>query len=86
MKLEKLLHKLREYFNKGKEQSPTKLDKIDELLLQLRGKKQHLKRRLEKEKRGCKRKRLKAEVTIVEIQLKKGRKCRDKLVLLLGGD
>ncbi|MCM8857085.1 MAG: hypothetical protein LC541_16085 [Candidatus Thiodiazotropha sp.] len=85
MKLEKLLHELKRYLKKGNKESQTKYDQIDELLRQLKGKKHHLKRRLEKEKRGCKRKRLKAELAIVDFQLKKGRKRRDKLVLLYGG-
>ncbi|MEW8027389.1 MAG: hypothetical protein AB2792_12550 [Candidatus Thiodiazotropha sp.] len=79
MKIEKILRRLRKYLDKGKRGSEDDRDKIDQLLKRLEDRRGHLRHRLKKEKRVCKQKRLKAELKIVEIKLKKGRKRRKRL-------
>ncbi|PUB80527.1 MAG: hypothetical protein DBP02_20640 [gamma proteobacterium symbiont of Ctena orbiculata] len=79
MKLDKLFRRLFKSLDKGKKGGEDDLDKIDQLLKRLGDRKDHLRHRLKKEKRVCKQKRLKAELKIVEIKLKKAKKRRKQL-------
>ncbi|MES9904583.1 MAG: hypothetical protein ABW168_18135 [Sedimenticola sp.] len=79
MGIEKLLQNLNEYLDQGEKKNRVKCDRIDDLLVQLKKKKGSLKRKLEKEKSASKQKRLKTDLKIIELQLKKGAKRRDEL-------
>jgi hypothetical protein len=79
MGITKLLENLNAYLVQGGKKSPAKCDQIDDLLDQLRDKEKKLKKKLEKEKNRSKRKRLKTDLKIVAVQLKKGRKRRDEV-------
>jgi hypothetical protein len=74
MKIEKLIRRLRKFLDKGKVGKGNNRDSVDDILKRLEASRDHLQRRLQKEKRVCKRKRLTAQLKIVELKLKKGRK------------
>ncbi len=74
MKTEKLIRRLRKFLDKGKGSDGNDHDSVDDILKRLEASRNHLQRRLQEEKRICKRKRLEAQLKIVELKLKKGRK------------
>jgi hypothetical protein len=79
MGINKILQSLNNYLDKGEKKSRAKCERIDDLLVQLKEKRDVLKSKLEKEKSAGKRKRLKTDLKIIEVQLKKGAKRRDEL-------
>jgi len=80
MGIKKLFKNLNEYLDKGnKKKSRITCDRIDHLLEQLKEKEKKLKKRLDKEKNTSKRKRIKTELKVLALQVKKGVKRRDEL-------
>lgn len=82
MGIKKLLKNLNEYLEKGKKKKKKNLvtcDRIDDLLEQLKEKEKKLKKQLDKEKNTSKRKRIKTELKVIALQVKKGVKRRDEL-------
>ena len=79
MGIDKLLTSLHEYLDKGERKNLAHCDRIDKLLNQLEEKKEKLKSKLEKEKSSRKKKRLKTDLKIVSLQLKKGYARREEL-------
>jgi len=79
MSLDNLLSKLNNYLDEGKRKKKAHCERIDHLLAKLKEKQEELEDRLAKEKDSGKRKRLKAEIKIVEAQRKKGQKQRVEL-------
>ncbi|MBT2970297.1 MAG: hypothetical protein B6D72_13995 [gamma proteobacterium symbiont of Ctena orbiculata] len=76
MQIKKIVRLLGNYLDRGKKRGKEDLDTIDDLLKRLEGRRDQLRHKLLQEKRVCKQKRLKAELKIVEMKLKKGRKRR----------
>ncbi|MBT3057858.1 MAG: hypothetical protein DBP03_16625 [gamma proteobacterium symbiont of Ctena orbiculata] len=72
----KIARLLGKYLERGRQRGKDELEAIDQLLHRLEGRRDHLQHRLLTEKRACKQKRLKAELKIVEMKLKKGMKRR----------
>lgn len=79
MPIDKLLSKLNDYLDKGQRKKKAHCERIDHLLDKLKEKQQELESQLDTEKDSSKRKRLKAELKIVEAQRKKGQKRRVEL-------
>ena len=79
MGLKKLLDNLNEYLNRGEKSNSTPCGKIDKLLEKLEEKKKKLEKKHREEKNNSKKKRLKTELKIVALQLKKGYKRRNNL-------
>ncbi len=81
MGLKKLLKNLNQYLDKGKKKKKNQVtcERIDKLLEQLKAKEKKLKKQLEKEKNTSKRKRIKTELKVISLQIKKGNKRRDEL-------
>ncbi len=79
MPLDELLEKLSEYLDRGQRKKRAHCEQIDGLLGKLKEKQKLLEGQLRKEKDAKKRKRLKAELKIVEAQRKKGQKRRKEL-------
>ena len=65
--------------DKGKRKKKAHCERIDHLLDKLKDKQRELESQLEKENNPTKRKRIKAEIKIVEAQRKKGQKQRIEL-------
>jgi len=80
MGIKKLFKHLNEYLDKGnKKKSRVICDRIDHLLEQLKKKEKKLKKQLDKEKHTSKRKRIKTELKVIALQVKKGVKRRKEL-------
>lgn len=79
MGLNKLLQSLNDYLNRGEMTASVRCERIDELLARLEVKKKKLEKKLDEENNPSKKKRLKTDIKIVTLQLKKGYKRRDKL-------
>ncbi|MEW7991982.1 MAG: hypothetical protein G8D61_14690 [gamma proteobacterium symbiont of Ctena orbiculata] len=79
MKVNKIVRLLRSYLDKDSKRGRQDLDAIDELLKRLEERRDQLRHKLLKQKPVCKQKRLKTELKIVEMKLKKGRKRREAL-------
>ncbi len=79
MPLDKLLSKLNNYLDEGQRKKKAHCERIDDLLVKLKEKQKGLESQLKKEKDSGKRKRIKAELKIVEMQRKKGQKRREEL-------
>ncbi len=79
MPLDKLLTKLNDYLDEGQRKKKAHCERIDDLLLKLKEKQKDLEARLAKETDSAKKKRLKAEIKVVEAQRKKGQKQRVEL-------
>lgn len=79
MGLKKLLENLNDYLNRGEKSDAVRCTRIDELLEKLEEKKKKLEKKLHVEKNQAKKKRLKTDIKIVTLQLKKGHKRREKL-------
>jgi len=79
MGLDKLLSKLNDYLDEGQRKKKAHCERIDDLLVKLKEKQKGLEAELKKEKDSGKRKRIKSELKIVEMQRKKGQKRREEL-------
>ena len=79
MGINKLIKNLQNQLSKGEKKGKASLDRIDDLLGELKQKEKKLERKLDKEKSSSKRKRLKLELKIVQVQLKKGKARRRDL-------
>ena len=79
MGLNKLIKDLQNQLSKGGKKGKASLDRIDDLLGELKQKEKKLERKLDKEKNSSERKRLKLELKIVHVQLKKGKARRAEL-------
>ncbi|MEN8130754.1 MAG: hypothetical protein ABFS45_11280 [Pseudomonadota bacterium] len=79
MGIEKLLERLNDYLHQGEKKKPLQCDRIDEILSKLGEKKKKLEKKMEDEKNNTKKKRLKTELKIVSLQLKKAHKRRQEL-------
>jgi len=79
MPLDNLLSKLNNYLDEGKRKKKVHCERIDHLLDKLKEKQKELEHKLEAEKDSGKRKRIKAELKILEAQRKKGQKKREEL-------
>ena len=75
MGIEKLLESLNDYLHKGEKKKSVRCDRIDEILAKLDDKK----KKLDSEKNSTKKKRLKTEIKVVSLQLKKAHKRRAEL-------
>ena len=80
MGINKLIKNLQNQLSKGEKKGHVSIDRIDDLLDELRKKEKKLEKKLGREKNSSKRKRLKLELKIVRLQLKKGRARRAQLV------
>jgi len=79
MPLDKLLSKLNNYLDEGQRKKKAHCERIDHLLVKLKKKQKELEGELAKEKDSAKRKRIKTELKVVEVQRKKGQKRREEL-------
>ena len=79
MGINKLIKDLQNQLSKGETKGKASLDRIDDLLGDLKQKEKKLKHKLDAEKNSSKRKRLKLELKIVHVQLKKGKARRAQL-------
>ena len=79
MGINKLIKNLQNQLSKGEKKGKPSLDRIDDLLGELKQKEKKLERKLEHEKNSSKRKHLKLELKIVRVQLKKGKARRAEL-------
>ena len=79
MGIEKLLESLNDYLHKGEKKKSVRCDRIDEILAKLDDKKKKLEKKLDSEKNSTKKKRLKTEIKVVSLQLKKAHKRRAEL-------
>ena len=79
MGLEKLLQNLNNYLQRGEKSNSIRCERIDNLLAKLEEKKKKLEKKLLEQKTPAKKRRLKTDIKIVTLQLKKGYKRRDKL-------
>jgi len=79
MGIDKLVKCLRKRLKKGDEADIDKCEQLDDLLGQFEKKKQGLQRKLEKADGKSKRKRLKTDLKVIKLQLKKGQKRRNEL-------
>lgn len=79
MNINKLVETLNDYLTATGRKKRVQCSRIDELLEKLEKKKIKLKNKLQHESDNTKRKRLKTNLKIVSLQLKKGNKRRDKL-------
>lgn len=72
MGLAKLLQNLNDNLNRGEKTDSIRCERIDKLLVKLEQKKKKLEKKLHEEKSHSKKKRLKTDIKIVTLQLKKG--------------
>ena len=79
MGINKLIKNLQNQLSKGETKGKASLDRIDDLLGDLKQKEKKLKHKLDGEQNSSKRKRLKLELKIVHVQLKKGKARRAQL-------
>ena len=79
MGINKLIKDLQNQLSKGEKKGKAPLDRIDDLLGELKQKEKKLERKLDKEKNSSERKHLKLELKIVRVQLKKGKVRRAEL-------
>ncbi len=79
MNINKLVETLNDYLTAAGRKKRVQCSRIDELLEKLKKKKIKLKNKLQHESDNTKRKRLKTNLKIVSLQLKKGNKRRDEL-------
>ena len=79
MGINKLIKDLQKQLSKGEKKGKAPLDRIDSLLLELGLKEKKLKNKLAKEKNTGERKRLKLDLKVVQLQLKKGKKKRSEM-------
>lgn len=79
MSINELVETLNDYLTAAGRKKRFQCSRIDELLEQLEKKKKKLKKKLQHEPNATKRKRIKTNLKIVSLQLKKGNKRRDKL-------
>ena len=79
MKIQKIIKNLQKQLAKPDKKASAALDHIDDLLLELAKKERRLKKDLAEEKNASKRKHLKLELKIAQVQLKKGKKRRAEL-------
>ena len=79
MGIEKLLESLNDYLHKGAKKKSVRCDRIDEILAKLDEKKTKLEKKMDEEKNNTKKKRLKTELKVVSLQLKKAHKRRNEL-------
>ena len=79
MAIDKLLSKLNDYLDEGQRKKKAHCERIDHLLEKLKEKQKLLEAQLKNEKDSGKKKRIKAELKIVEMQRKKGQKRRQEL-------
>ena len=79
MGIAKLLKCLHKQLKRSHADKIKQCDQLEELLNQLQKKEQALQQKLQKAKNISKRKRLKTDLKIVKLQLKKGRKRLDEL-------
>ncbi|MET0069313.1 MAG: hypothetical protein ABW096_04690 [Candidatus Thiodiazotropha sp.] len=79
MKVNKIVRLLRSYLDKDSKRGRQDFDAIDGLLKRLEERRDQLRHKLQKQKTVCKQKRLKTELKIVEMKLKKGRKRREAM-------
>ena len=73
MGINKLIKNLQNQLTKGEKKGKASLDRIDDLLGELKQKEKKLERKLDKENNSSERKQLKLELKIVRVQLKKGK-------------
>ena len=79
MGINKLIKNLQDQLAKGEKKGKASLDRIDDLLGELKQKEKKLEHKLDKEKNSSERKHLKLELKIVRVQLKKGKARRAEL-------
>ena len=79
MKFQNLIKKLETHLSKGEHSKRAQCDRIDELLGKLERKRKKLEKDVEAEKNPTQKKRLKTDLKIVTLQLKKGVKRREEL-------
>ena len=79
MGIEKLLENLNTYLKKGEKKKSVQCGRIDEILEKLEDKKSKLEKKAEDENNKSKKKRLKTEIKIIALQLKKAYKRREEL-------
>lgn len=79
MGINKLIKNLQNQLSKGEKKGKASLDQIDDLLGELKQKEKKLSHKLDKETNSSKRKSLKLELKIVQVQLKKGKARRAQL-------
>lgn len=79
MGIESLLESLNNYLNRGEKKKSAPCDRIDEILSKLEAKKKKLAHKLTSEENNTKKKRLKTDLKIVTLQLKKAHKRREEM-------
>lgn len=79
MGIEKLLESLNDYLHRSEKKKTVHCDRIDEILSKLEDKKKKLEKKIESENNNTKKKRLKTELKIVSLQMKKAYKRRQEL-------
>ena len=79
MGINKLIKNLKSQLSKGEKKGKASLDQIDDLLCELKQKEKKLARKKDKENITYKRKNLKLDLKIVQVQLKKGKARRAEL-------
>ena len=79
MGINKLIKNLQNQLSKGEKKGKVSMDRIDDLLGELKQKEKKLEHKLDKEKNSSERKHLKLELKIVRVQLKKGKVRRAEL-------
>jgi Skp family chaperone for outer membrane proteins len=77
--INKLIKNLQNQLSKGEKKGKASLDRIDDLLGELKQKEKKLEHKLDNEKNSSERKHLKLELKIVRVQLKKGKARRAEL-------
>lgn len=77
--INKLIKDLQKQLSKSKKKGKAPLERIDSLLLELGLKEKKLKHKLAREKDSGERKRLKLNLKIAQLQLKKGKKKRAEM-------
>ncbi|MEN8177413.1 MAG: hypothetical protein ABFS39_02205 [Pseudomonadota bacterium] len=78
MGIEKLLASLNDYLHHGDKKKSVPCDRIDEILSKLEDKKKKLEKKIGNEDNNTKKKRLKTELKIVALQMKKAYKRRQE--------
>ena len=78
MGLNKLLKTLNDYLSRDIKSDSARYEKLTEILEKLEAKKKKLEKKLHEAKGHSKKKRLKTDIKIVTLQLKKGYKRREK--------
>ena len=79
MGINKLIKNLQNQLSKGEKKGKVSMDRIDDLLGELKQKEKKLEHKLDKEKNSSERKHLKLELKIVRVQFKKGKVRRAEL-------